>query len=293
MIPGAIVPEILNDSEIYFKHITFAIKEQLRSSGCSKVIVGVSGGIDSALVATLATFALGPQKVIALYMPSRFSSQLSNQLSMKIVNNLKLDYTKIDIEGLSKQFKSLYFEQFNRPKSIVNQNSQARIRAMILMSYANQYNYLLLATGNKSEIAMGYTTLYGDSCGGLAPIGDLTKTNVYKLANWINRNGEIIPQGIINRPPSAELTKGQLDSDTLPDYGLLDSILEVILCPEIDLNVISKKLKVSKKTIKWVWRRLVASEFKRRQTCPAVRVSETSFTFDWQCPKTKHFCQES
>ncbi len=218
-------PEIME--EAVFKVTTFALREYCENTGFKKVILGLSGGIDSALTAALAVEALGRENVFGVLMPSMFSSEGSVNDSLKLAQNLGIKTAKHTITPLFDNFMEKVAHE--RLHDLAEENLQARLRGLILMFFSNRDNYLLLSTGNKSEAAMGYGTLYGDLAGGYNLICDLTKTNVYKLSNYINRNGEIIPQEIIEKAPSAELRPNQKDQDSLPEYAVLDDITSIIV----------------------------------------------------------------
>ena len=226
-----------SDIEEIYNITTFALKEYCDIIGFKEVVLGLSGGIDSAVTAVLASDALGAKNVYTIMMPSKYSSEGSITDSEKLVNNL----------------------------------GQSRLRGLILMFNSNRYNRLLLSTGNKSEIACGYGTLYGDMCGGLNLIADLTKTNVYKLANYINRDKEIIPQEIIDKPPSAELRPNQKDSDSLPEYDILDKIIEDFV--EQNLSYYELTSKYEKDTVNKTLKLIYRAQFKRNQACLGIRLT--------------------
>ncbi|MFW9820734.1 MAG: NAD+ synthase, partial [Candidatus Thorarchaeota archaeon] len=194
------------------------------------VVLGLSGGIDSAFTSYVCATALGSEKITCIMMPTRFTSQESIALAQKLCGNLKIKYIVYPIDDIFNTYeKEIEKNLGKQPFDIADENLQARIRANILMYYSNKFNLLLVSTGNKSEIAVGYCTLYGDTCGGKNVPGDLLKTQIYQICNWINREKEIIPKGIIERPPTAELRENQKDSDSLPQYEILDVILEEII----------------------------------------------------------------
>ncbi len=266
-----------SDIEDIFEALILGIRDYCRKTGFEKVLLGLSGGIDSALVATLAKFALGEENVLCVMMPSQFSSEGSIAHSKKLINNLGVQGTTIPIETLFNQFKESLKNEFkNLKEDVTEENLQSRIRGTLLMSLSNKFGYLLLATGNKSELATGYATLYGDMCGGLAPISDLYKTTVYELAKYINRNSEVIPNEIINKIPSAELKPNQSDQDTLPPYDVLDKILYQYIeeAKELD-EIISMGFErlIVEKTLKMVDR----SEYKRKQAAPGLKVTSKAF----------------
>lgn len=260
--------------EQVYKVTTFALKEYCENTGFKKVVLGLSGGIDSALTAAIAVKALGPENVLGIMMPSMFSSEGSISDSIDLANNLKINTIK---EPITPLFDAFMINR-ERKHDLAEENLQARLRALILMFYSNRENSLLLSTGNKSECAMGFGTLYGDMAGGLNLICDLTKTNVYKLSNYINKDGEIIPQAIIDKAPSAELHPGQKDQDRLPEYAILDDILEMYFEQNISQDEIYKKY--DKSVVDEVIRKTYRMQFKRHQGCLGVRLTERSFCGD-------------
>ncbi|MFX1470282.1 MAG: NAD+ synthase [Promethearchaeota archaeon] len=253
------------------------------------VVLGLSGGIDSAFTAYVCAKALGSEKVKCIMMPTRFTSQESINLAKKLCENLRIKYITFPIDELFAAYENnLERNMGKQPFDIADENLQARIRANILMYYSNKFNWLLISTGNKSEIAVGYCTLYGDTCGGKNIPGDLLKIQIYDICNWINREKEIIPKGIIERPPTAELRENQKDSDSLPPYETLDTILE-----EIIENGIGSELKHLKNkgydenTINKVRKLYLNSEYKRRQLVQTIKVSESAFGIGRRYPVLK------
>ena len=262
---------------------TFALREYCENAGFKKVILGLSGGIDSALTAVLAQIALGKENVFGVLMPSMFSSRGSVEDSLALAKNIGIATETCPITPLFDEFMSDIAKE--RKYDLAEENLQARLRGLILMFYSNRENYLLLSTGNKSEAAMGYGTLYGDLCGGLNIICDLTKTNVYKVSNYLNRNGIVIPQEIIDKAPSAELRPNQKDQDSLPEYAILDDIIEMYLEQNIPVSEIEKKYgkELVQDTIKKIYR----AQFKRKQCCLGVRLTDKSFTNGISLPITQ------
>ena len=259
--------------ERIFKVITFALKEYCENTGFKKVILGLSGGIDSALTAALAVNALGKENVLGVLMPSMFSSDGSVIDSVNLAQNLGIKTVKHSITPLFDNFMEKIAHE--RRHDLAEENLQARLRGLILMFFSNRNNYLLLSTGNKSEAAMGYGTLYGDLAGGYNLICDLTKTNVYKLSNYINRNNEIIPQEIIDKAPSAELRPNQKDQDSLPEYSVLDDIIEMYVEQMRPVEEIYQKY--DKALVDDTIRKIYRAQFKRKQCCLGVRLTERAF----------------
>lgn len=252
--------------------------------GLRRAILGLSGGIDSAVTAVLAARALGPDNVLALLMPSPFSSQHSVDDARQLAENLGISYEIIPISSVYDTWLALltpYFE--GRPFDITEENLQARIRAIVLMAFSNKFGHILLNTSNKSEAAVGYGTLYGDMCGGLSVLGDVYKTEVYELAEYINKDGEVIPRNTIAKPPSAELRPGQKDSDSLPPYEVLDQILyQYIDRSQSPQDIIDMGFDPA--LVRRVLRMVNINEFKRHQTPPILRVSGKAFGMGRRMP---------
>ena len=267
-----------------YKAIALGVKDYFGKSGFTSACLGLSGGIDSAVVAAIAVDVLGADNVRVLMMPSQFSSGHSVTDAMKLAENLGIKCEKVEIEPIYNSFmKGLEPIFQGLPFSLAEENLQARIRGTLMMAISNKFGNLLLNTSNKSEIAMGYGTLYGDTNGALSILGDVYKTEVYALAEYINHKGEVIPRSIIEKEPSAELREGQKDSDSLPVYDILDGILyrlieEGMSLMEVaaegyDMEVVSKVSKLLK-----------ASEHKRYQLAPALRVSKCTLGKDRVIP---------
>ncbi len=253
------------------------IRDFFGKGGIKKAIVGLSGGIDSAVVVALAAEALGPENTLALLMPSAYSSGHSVSDSVKMASALGVPYNTVSIEE-ARQVVEMTLQPFfeGREPDVTEENIQSRLRAVMLMAFANKFGYMLLNTSNKSEAATGYGTLYGDMAGGLSVIGDVYKTEVYRLAREINSNSEIIPTAIISKPPSAELKPGQLDTDSLPPYSILDPILFRYIDLEWSADRIIEEGN-DPALVEKIIRLVRTSEFKRKQTPPILRVSSKAF----------------
>lgn len=261
-------PEPTSTEQLH-KALVLGLRDFSAKTGLKKVHLGLSGGIDSAVVACVAVDALGPNNVSLFALPTEFNQPESFRLAQQLADNLKLEMKVIPIQPIFETIKAEVDSQFNiREFGLVHENLQSRIRGLLLMAFANSAGSLLLTTGNKSEYATGYTTLYGDMCGGLAIIGDLTKKQVYELANHFNHSYELIPKPIITRAPSAELRPNQKDQDSLPPYELLD--LSVV-------KIVEDRMRVRTKTDEWLLQALMKTEFKRWQSPPILKVSEHSF----------------
>lgn len=274
--PIAAPPE--DDSEGAWKALVLGTRDYVRKCGFKKVIVGLSGGIDSALVAAIASEALGPENVIAVGMPSPYSSEGSINDSRKLAQNLGIRFELIGISGLFAEFTRTLEPLFQGMASdLTEENIQPRIRGTLLMALSNKLGALVLTTGNKSEMAVGYCTLYGDMVGALAVIGDLMKMRVYALCRWLNREREVIPQAILDKPPSAELRPGQMDTDSLPPYEVLDPILEAYVERYETPEEIARTHGFPLDLVQQVVRLVERSEYKRQQAAPVLKVTAKSF----------------
>jgi NAD+ synthase (glutamine-hydrolysing) len=278
--------EELSDIEEIYQALTMGLREYVSKNGFEKVVLGLSGGIDSALTAALAVEALGKSKVICVFLPSRFTSKLSSTSARKMAENLGAQVLSISIDDIFDSYiNSLENEVGGEEKGIVFENIQARIRGNLLMALSNRFGWLVLATGNKSELSMGYCTLYGDMAGGFALIKDLFKTQVYELAEYLNeREGsEVIPKEIIEREPSAELSEGQRDTDSLPPYEEMDPILEAYI--ENGLSAADMVEEGSSgELVERVISTVDTNEYKRRQAPIGVKITSRAFGRDWRMP---------
>jgi NAD+ synthetase len=240
--------------------------------------VSLSGGIDSALVAAIATDALGPENVLGIGMPSPYSSTGSIDDSRRLAQNLGIRFEVIGISGLFEEYKLALGPLFEGTRTdTTEENIQSRTRGVLMMALSNKFSALVLTTGNKSEMAVGYCTLYGDMVGALAVIGDLVKTRVYAVCRWLNRDREIIPPAVIEKPPSAELRPDQKDTDSLPPYEVLDPILEADVERYETPEAIAKATGSSLALVQQVVRLVEQSEYKRQQAAPVLKVTSKSF----------------
>ncbi|MBU1494427.1 MAG: NAD+ synthase [Actinobacteria bacterium] len=276
------------DEEIY-RALCLGLRDYVRKNGFADVLVGLSGGIDSALTAAVAADALGPEHVLGVTMPGRYSSSGSVEDSRVLAANLGIRFEEISIEPPFGGFESVLADSFGdcQPDA-TEENLQARVRGTILMALSNKFGGLVLATGNKSELSVGYATLYGDMVGGYGVLKDLFKGTVYRLAEWRNRDGEVIPQVIIDKPPSAELRPDQRDTDSLPPYPILDRILEAYI--EDDRTPASiVKDGFDRETVERVVAMVDRSEYKRRQAAPGIRITSKALGRDRRLPITNRF----
>jgi NAD+ synthase (glutamine-hydrolysing) len=288
MSPGVVLNELDTVGCIY-KALCMGLRDYMHKCRFTKALIGLSGGIDSAVTCALAVAALGKENVTGVTMPSRFSSGGSIEDSRLLASNLDIRFKTIPIEPMYAPFLEALKPHFeNRPLDITEENMQARIRGMILMSLSNKFGCLLLSTGNKSEIAVGYCTLYGDMNGGLSVISDLPKTMVYKLAAYINREKEIVPKATIEKPPSAELRPDQTDQDTLPPYDILDQILELLIEKGKSVAQIAA-LGFEEKTVAWVADAIRKAEYKRRQAAPGFKVTPKAFGMGRKFPLAANY----
>jgi len=281
-------PPLAEVEEIY-QALCLGLGDYARKNGFSEVVLGLSGGIDSALVCAIAADALGPEAVWAVTMPSRYSSEGSVADSRALAVNLGVRLSEISIEPPFSGFLETLAETFEGTEpGVAEENLQARARGSILMALSNKLGGLVLATGNKSEMSVGYSTLYGDMAGGYAVLKDVSKTLVYELARWRNRDAEVIPEAIIAKPPSAELRPGQLDSDTLPPYEVLDPILEAYVEKDLAVEEIVK-LGFNRGVVERVAKMVDGNEYKRRQSAPGVKITPKALGRDRRLPITNQF----
>jgi NAD+ synthase (glutamine-hydrolysing) len=271
-------------AELLYKAIVSGIKDYFQKMNFKQAILGLSGGVDSALVLVLATEALGAENVKAILLPSQFSSDHSINDAKQLAENLNCPYEIIPITAAYKSVEESLQPYFkNLPFNIAEENIQSRLRGLLLMALSNKFGYILLNTSNKSELAVGYGTLYGDMAGGLSVIGDLYKTEVYELCQYINREKEIIPKNILLKAPSAELRPNQKDSDSLPEYDILDQILKLYIEEKLGPEkIIAKGFDVA--TTNRIIQLVNIAEYKRKQFCPILRVSDKAFGLGRRIP---------
>ena len=277
-------PQDKNKMTLIYQALITGVRDYFGKLGFKKAILGLSGGIDSAVVAVLAADALGKDNVRVILMPSQFSSDHSVDDARQLAENLGIQYDIIPIQEIYETYMTALQPHFwAKDFNIAEENLQARARGMLLMAFSNKFGNILLNTSNKSEMAVGYGTLYGDMCGGLSVIGDLYKTEVFDLARFMNRNEEIIPDNIITKPPSAELRPDQKDTDSLPEYDILDEILfEYIENRQGPNDIID--MGFDEKLVRRVLRMVNINEFKRYQTAPVLRVSSKAFGMGRRMP---------
>jgi NAD+ synthase (glutamine-hydrolysing) len=271
--------------------LTLGTRDYVRKNGFEKVVIGLSGGVDSSLTACIAADALGPENVVGVAMPSRYSADFSETDAARLAENLGIDFLVIPIETVFQAFLDTLADVLaDREPDVTEENLQARSRGTLLMALSNKFGWLVLTTGNKSEMSVGYATLYGDMAGGFAVIKDVPKTLVYRLARWRNDQGisPIIPERVLMRPPSAELRPDQKDSDNLPPYEVLDPILEAYVEEDMGLGGIVA-LGYDELLVREVIRMVDANEYKRRQAPPGVRITPRSLGKDRRLPITSRF----
>ena len=278
-----------------YSALRLGLRDYLAKCGFKSAVLGLSGGIDSAVVAAIAVDALGPHNVTGVSMPSQFSSRGSILDALALAKNLRIQCLEIPIADAFAVFKAQFKEVFaGRTEDATEENMQARLRGMTLMALSNKFGHLVLSTGNKSELAVGYCTIYGDMAGGLAVISDVPKTMIYELARFINSEasragkGEIIPASTIEKPPSAELRPNQKDQDTLPPYDVLDAILRLYVEDNVSVAEIVAQ-GFDEKTVRWVQRRVDLNEYKRAQAAPGLKVTSRAFGVGRRMPIAQRY----
>ena len=281
----------VSDLKNLYDAIVLGTRDYIEKNRFSGALIGSSGGIDSALTTAVAVDALGSDRVKTVMMPFKYTADISIEDSQQLADNLNIQHEVIEIEEIYNSFeKSLKKEFEGKEKDKTEENLQSRSRGVLLMALSNKSGYLVLTTGNKSETAVGYSTLYGDTAGGFAVLKDVPKTWVYELANYRNTINEVIPQRIIDRPPSAELAPDQKDSDNLPEYKILDEIIEFYVEKDLSVAAIVEK-GFDEKTVKKIIHLIDRSEYKRRQAPPGVRITDRGFGKDRRYPITNRYFQ--
>jgi NAD+ synthetase len=283
---AAIADDDLAPEPETWRALGLGVRDYCAKNGISTVVLGLSGGIDSALTAAIAASAVGPQNVHGLVMPSPYSSPHSAADAEELARNLKIGrLDRVAISPAMEAFGRMLAPVFgNLPADATEENVQARIRGALLMAVANKFGRMLLTTGNKSEISVGYCTIYGDMCGALAVIGDLYKTEVFRLARWVNRGGRVIPENTLLKPPSAELRPGQTDQDSLPPYDVLDEILAELLERRRSPGELAREGRFDPAVVSRVADLVRAAEFKRRQSAPVLKITGQAFGVGWRMP---------
>jgi NAD+ synthase (glutamine-hydrolysing) len=275
--------------EQLFAALSLGLGDYCRKCNFRSAVLGLSGGVDSAVTAVIAVDALGAENVTGVSMPSPYSSRGSIDDARGLARSLGINFLEIPITEAFKIFKGQFKEVFKGlPENETEENMQPRLRAMTLMALSNKFGHLLLSTGNKSELSVGYCTLYGDMAGGLAVISDVPKTTLYELARWLNRKREIIPISTIEKAPSAELKPDQKDQDTLPPYDVLDEILQLYVEENLSArDIIARGF--DEKTVRWVQRRVDLNEYKREQAAPGLKVTSRAFGMGRKMPIAQRY----
>jgi NAD+ synthase (glutamine-hydrolysing) len=291
ILPGEKQPLYQDEARIYQALVT-GVKDYVEKNGFGGVVLGLSGGIDSALTLALAVDALGADKVEAVMMPFRYTADISIEDAEKEANILGVKYHSIPIESVYAASESALADRFQGyEEDVTEENMQARIRGMLLMSISNKTHKLVLATSNKSEVAVGYSTLYGDMVGGFSPLKDVPKTWVYRLAIYRNRDGEVIPERVITRAPSAELRPDQKDQDSLPDYEVLDNVIQAFVEEDKSPAQIVEAFGYDEAEVRRVVGMITRNEYKRRQAAPGVKISPRAFGRDRRYPITSRYSE--
>lgn len=289
---GTIAMDDFTPESEMWRALVLGTRDYVHKCGFKDVILGLSGGVDSALTAAIASDALGPENVLGVLMPSPYSSKGSIEDAEHLARNLGIRTLRIPIMNIMESFDQQLRPAFEgRPRDVTEENIQARIRGNLLMALSNKYGSVLLTTGNKSELAVGYCTIYGDMSGGLAVISDVPKTTVYRIARWLNstRGREVIPQATLTKPPSAELRSNQIDQDSLPPYEILDEILQRHIERHQSVEEITKA-GLDPSTVRRILCLVKAAEFKRKQAAPGIKVTDRAFGSGWRMPVASKTC---
>jgi NAD+ synthetase len=286
--PGEVAPLLSVDAQVY-RALCLGVRDYIGKNGFPGALLGLSGGIDSAITLCVAVDALGPERVRAVMMPSRYTAQMSLDDAAQLAANLGVRYSVLPIGGPFEAFSAVLAPEFEgRDADTTEENLQSRIRGTLLMALSNKFGSIVLTTGNKSEMATGYATLYGDMAGGFAVLKDISKTLVYRLSRYRNTLSPVIPERIITRPPSAELKPDQTDQDSLPPYDVLDAIMELYVERDLAPAAIVER-GFQRGDVERVVRLLTISEYKRRQAPVGVRITPRGFGKDWRYPITNRF----
>ena len=284
-LQGDVHPQMQGEEASAYAALVLGTRDYVRKCGFKKVIIGLSGGIDSALTAAIAVDALGAENVTGVGMPSQYSSESSVKDARDLACTLGVKFEMVPIQEIFNHYRKALAPVFaGMPEDVTEENIQARIRGNILMAFSNKYGALVLTTGNKSELGVGYCTLYGDMVGGLAVISDVPKTLVYRLSRYVNSRKPVIPQSTLEKPPSAELRPGQKDSDTLPPYEILDTILEDYVEDYHTAEQIAEERGYDLKLVRDVVRMIERSEYKRQQAAPGLKITPKAFGFGRRFP---------
>jgi NAD+ synthetase len=284
-LEGEMHEQIEGDEASAYAALVLGTRDYVRKCGFQKVIIGLSGGIDSALTAAIAAEAVGPENVIGVGMPGPYSSPGSIEDARRLAMNLGIRFELLSITEICKNYQQTLKDVFAGLKEdVTEENIQSRARGSLLMAMSNKLNAIVLSTGNKSEIAVGYCTLYGDMVGGLAVISDVPKTMVYRISRYVNSRKAVIPEASLEKPPSAELRPDQKDSDTLPPYDVLDAILEDYVEESHSAEQIAKDRAFHLSLIQRVLRMVDRAEYKRQQAAPGIKISEKAFGYGRRFP---------
>ena len=286
--PGTVVPLGDELADVY-SALVLGLRDYVTKNGFPGIVLGLSGGIDSALSAVVAVDALGRDNVVGVRLPSPFTGEVSMEEAQLIADRLGIRLMTLPIGAVAESAEDALAPVFQgRPRDVTEENLQARIRGVLLMALSNKFGWMLLTTGNKSEMSVGYATLYGDMCGGFSVLKDIYKTDVYRLSRWRNTQGEVIPERTLTRPPTAELRPNQTDQDSLPPYDQLDAILRGLIEDEQSVDALSQAV-APRDVVSRVQQMLYTAEYKRRQAPPGVKVSHRSFGRDRRYPITNRF----
>jgi NAD+ synthase/NAD+ synthase (glutamine-hydrolysing) len=284
-LTGDMHPQIVGEEASAYEALVLGTRDYVRKCGFQRAIIGLSGGIDSALTASIAADALGPENVIGVGMPGPYSSQGSIDDARELAANLKIRFELLSINEICNAAQGTLAPVFaGLPADVTEENIQSRARGLLLMSMSNKFGALVLSTGNKSELAVGYCTLYGDMVGGLAAISDVPKTLVYRLSAYVNSRRKVIPEATIEKPPSAELRPDQKDSDSLPPYDVLDAILEDYVEESRSADEIASLHNFDLDLVRRVIRMIERSEYKRQQAAPGIKISAKAFGYGRRFP---------